>query len=233
MPSTPDDASQPVDSAPVDSAPVDSAPASHREEKKARTRHRIHDEAMRLFAERGYSATTVADIAQAADIAPRTFFGYFPTKEALLFERLDALIALLEQVLADRPHGGTALEELQFAIRTAFADDHWWDDRHDAALTVAMADNARATTYGLTLEARMIDALAAAVASDLGVAPTDFAPRMVAAATLAALQRVSSEPLNPGSDGAAQLDQVLTFVRAGARAIGIRLPHRPIQPSEG
>ncbi|MGL5930922.1 MAG: TetR/AcrR family transcriptional regulator [Dermatophilaceae bacterium] len=209
----------------------DPTQVGHREGKKARTRQRIHDEAMRLFAERGYSATTVADIARAADIAPRTFFGYFPTKEALLFERLDALVARLEQVLADRPHGGTALEELQFAIRTEFTDDAWWDDRHDAALTDAIADTARAATYGLTLEARITDALAAAVADDLGVASTDFAPRVVAAATLAAMQRISSGRHDPESGGAAQLDQVIAFVRAGARAIGIRLPHRPIEPT--
>ncbi|MGL5819019.1 MAG: TetR family transcriptional regulator, partial [Phycicoccus sp.] len=194
-----------------------------------RTRQRIHDEAMRLFAERGYAATTVADIARAADIAPRTFFGYFPTKEAVLFEPLDAVVARLEHALADRPHGGTALEELRFAISTEFADHVWWDERHDAALNDAMAETARAATYGLTLEARMTDALAAAVARDLGVEPTDFAPRVVAAAALAAFQRISTGRLDPESEGAAQLDQVIAFVRAGAKAIGIRLPHRPIR----
>ncbi|MGL5849421.1 MAG: TetR family transcriptional regulator, partial [Phycicoccus sp.] len=184
---------------------------------------------LRLFAERGYAATTVADIARAADIAPRTFFGYFPTKEAVLFEPLDALVARLERALLDRPHGGTALEELQFAIRTEFADHVWWDDLHDSALSDAMAETARAATYGLTLEARMTDALAAAVADDLGVASTDFAPRVVAAAALAAFQRIATGRLDPGSEGAAQLDQVIAFVRAGAKAIGIRLPHKPIQ----
>ncbi|MGL4744863.1 MAG: TetR family transcriptional regulator, partial [Dermatophilaceae bacterium] len=194
-------------------------------------RQRIYDEAVRLFADRGYGATTVADIAEAADIAPRTFFTYFPTKEALLFERLDVLVTRLEQVLADRPHRGTALEELWFAIQAAFAEGMWWDDRHDAVLTDAMTATARATSYGLTLEARMTDALAAAVARDLNVDSTDFAPRVIAAAALAGLQRVSDGRIGPGSTSADQLDQVLDFVRAGAKAIGVRLPRKPIRPA--
>ena len=55
-----------------------------RERKKQATAERLYRTALNLFSERGYDATTVEEIAQAADVAKGTFFNYFPTKDAVL-----------------------------------------------------------------------------------------------------------------------------------------------------
>ena len=52
-----------------------------RERKKQQTRQAIHRARHALFAERGFEATTIADIAAAADIAPRTFSSCFASNE--------------------------------------------------------------------------------------------------------------------------------------------------------
>lgn len=90
-----------------------------RERKKQRTRWAIQEHALRLFAQRGYDATTVEQIAAAAEISPSTFFRYFKTKEdVVLQDEYDPiLIALIEQ----QPAGLPPTEALRRAMREAFA----------------------------------------------------------------------------------------------------------------
>ncbi len=65
-----------------------------RERKKQRTRQALIDAAAELFDRKGYEQTTLAEIAAAADVAPRTFFSYFASKEALLFADTEARLQL-------------------------------------------------------------------------------------------------------------------------------------------
>ena len=68
-------------------------PLGLRERKKIKTRHVIRREAFRLFDANGYAATTIEQIADAAEVSPSTFFRYFPSKESLLLaDDLDPLV---------------------------------------------------------------------------------------------------------------------------------------------
>ncbi|OMC12285.1 MULTISPECIES: TetR family transcriptional regulator [unclassified Mycobacterium] len=68
-------------------------PLGLRERKKIKTRQAIRRAAFRLIEQNGYAATTVEQIAEAAEVSPSTFFRYFPSKESLLLaDDLDPLI---------------------------------------------------------------------------------------------------------------------------------------------
>src|SRR4051794_10522976 len=87
-----------------------SAPTGLRERKKEATRLLIAETARRLFAERGFEAVTVADVARAADVAPKTVFNYFPTKEDLFYSRLEAFEEEMLAAVREREPGQSALE---------------------------------------------------------------------------------------------------------------------------
>jgi AcrR family transcriptional regulator len=74
-----------------------------REQKKARTRTNLTRCGIRLFADRGFRSTTVADIAAAAEVAPSTFFLHFATKHDLLFNAHDVIVRGIGEALDQRP----------------------------------------------------------------------------------------------------------------------------------
>ncbi len=79
--------------------------AGLREHKKQRTRQLIADTAARLFCERGFDAVTVDEVAQAAEVARKTVFNYFPTKEDLLLDRVTENEGELLRIVRERPAG--------------------------------------------------------------------------------------------------------------------------------
>lgn len=87
-----------------------------RERKKRRTRQAIAAAALRLFAERGFEESTIADIAAAADVAPRTFFSYFPSKEDVVFAEIDDRLADVRERLDRRPTGETPLTTMRRVV---------------------------------------------------------------------------------------------------------------------
>jgi len=91
---------------------------SLRDRKKDATRQLIEDVAWDLFGTQGFDATTVQQIAEQANVAPRTFFRYFPTKESVLYPELDGLLADLATAFAARPAGEPAMVAMLNAFDT-------------------------------------------------------------------------------------------------------------------
>jgi AcrR family transcriptional regulator len=83
-----------------------------RERHKADIRLRLFRSALKLFAARGFAATTVEHITQAADVAKGTFFNYFPTKEHLLMEFGEMRLDMLRDARAQALDGGQTVREI-------------------------------------------------------------------------------------------------------------------------
>jgi AcrR family transcriptional regulator len=97
---------------------------TRRERKRERTRAAIADAAIELFEARGYDATTVADIADAADIGTRTFFDYFASKDELLFPRVDARVLATIDAIATRSPDDQPADVLLRALGRVVDADH-------------------------------------------------------------------------------------------------------------
>jgi AcrR family transcriptional regulator len=99
-----------------------------RERKKQRTRQALIETALRLFEEKGYEETTIAEIAAAADVSTRTFFSYFASKEDVVYfdneARTDAILA----DIADRRPGESVIDLLLRAAAHSLAATNEDDD---------------------------------------------------------------------------------------------------------
>lgn len=145
-----------------------------RERKKQRTRQQIADAAWRLFAERGFEAVPVTEIAREAEVSEATVFNYFPTKEDLVFHRMEAFEDELLTAIRDRPEGESIVDAFgRFVLRP-----RGFLGSDDQAATEGMRRVARVMTGSPALQARERDildgytsSLAALIAEDRGCQP--------------------------------------------------------------
>ena len=148
---------------------------SLRERKKARTRASIREHALRLFREQGYQATTVEQIAAAAEVSPSTFFRYFPTKEDVVLR--DDFDERVLEAFERQPSSSTPLAALRAAIReavTTLTPAEWAEFHETAALSVTVPEVRARTLDELS---RTINAMADSLAKRTGRTADDLAVR--------------------------------------------------------
>jgi AcrR family transcriptional regulator len=157
-----------------------------RERKKLRTRQAIAEAAKRLFLERGFDQVSVAEVARAADVSEQTVFNYFPTKEDLVFERMDTFEHELLTAVRERPERETPLRAfVRFILDrsdTAMAGD---GRRRVAHLTQLVTDSPSLMARERQIVAKYTDALTALLAEETGAGPNDIEPRLAAEAMMA------------------------------------------------
>jgi AcrR family transcriptional regulator len=106
-----------------DSATKDQA--GRRIRKRRQTRSLLTRSALDLFAERGFDAVTVTDIANRADVDPSTFFRHFRSKESVLFTDMDTYVSRIRHLVRQRPSDEPVLDMLHAVTRAQFAADRF------------------------------------------------------------------------------------------------------------
>ncbi|MFC4058392.1 TetR family transcriptional regulator [Planomonospora corallina] len=188
-----------------------------RERKKARTRRTIQEQALRLFAEQGYEATTVEQIAEAAEVSPSTFFRYFPTKEdVVLTDDYDPVIL---EALAAQPPGLAPVPALRATMRAAFTRIPPEEERQILARTRLQISHP--TLRARTVDNMMatIDMLARPLSERMGRDPDDPLGRTAAGAVVGAMipalfTWAESGGARPMADA---VDEALALLESGLR----------------
>jgi len=185
-----------------------------RERKKAKTRAAIQEHALRLFAEQGYEATTVDEIADAAEVSPSTFFRYFPTKEDVVL--YDALDPLLLAALEAQPPALSPIGAVRAAMSQVFGR---------AAVDVLAQQEGRAALIFSVPELRMrmldeaarsMNLLVDVIARRAGRRPDDIAVRALTGAVIGVAMAawVGADGVHR-SDYLRQMDEGLAQLEAG------------------
>jgi AcrR family transcriptional regulator len=182
---------------------MEEPPQGLRERKKRATRDAIATAARRLFAERGFDAVTVLEIAAAVDVSEKTVFNHFAAKEDLVFAGGEARLAQLQAAIAERPPGTSVLDVFR-ASSEAMLDTVAAGEGDDRLVVPRIVRDSpalqRRLAAGWEDEAA---ALVAAVAEATGADDDDLVPAVVArtlAWTLITIFRAAFDGLLAGED---------------------------------
>jgi AcrR family transcriptional regulator len=194
-------------------------PGGLRERKKAKTRAAIREHALRLFREQGYSATTVEQIAEAAEVSPTTFYRYFPTKEDVVLQ--DDLDLLTVQALEAQPPELPPIAAIRAAValaRSQFTAEDRERFRATSALTFAVPEiRARA----LDEFSRTLNIFTTALAKRTGRDPDELAVRALAGAIFGVITAITLPTLEEGPQ---DIDEIFTAIDAGLAQLEAGLP---------
>jgi AcrR family transcriptional regulator len=197
-----------------------------RERKKERTRQTLAEAAAELFDRQGFQDTTIKQIADAAEVSPRTVSAYFPVKEELVFCEHGEVFDQLEQRLEERPEGATTADTLRAWLMEMMESAELDHDQSRRTRELIESDPAL-RTYERGLQERAERVVAKAVAVDLGVAEDELVPHMVGAATIAALDAVGRRAKESTAEefeaNAIQVvEDAMAFIGGGVQALANR-----------
>ena len=158
-----------------------------RERKKLRTRQLIADTARQMFAEHGFDAVPVAAVARAAEVSEATVFNYFPTKEDLVFQGMEAFETELLAAIRDRPAGEpivVAFARFVLQPRGLLAAENDRSASYLTGISKMIAASPALLAREREILARYTASLAALIAEDTAADPGDLRPWVVARALI-------------------------------------------------
>ena len=169
---------------------------------------------MRLFLEKGYENTTIEDIAEAVEISPSTFFNYFPSKEAVVFE--DELDPLIIAAFDAQPKETHPVRRLRMAMRAVFGRLTPEQDRAMRERMHLLATTPELRGAMLSQFASIVDQIAHLLGPRIGRKRDDFAVHNIAGAVLGVLLAAMLEIIdNPKADMLKVVDEALAHLEAG------------------
>jgi AcrR family transcriptional regulator len=187
------------------------------ERNKQRTRREIAEAAGQLFLERGYAATTVQDIATVADVSPRTFFRYFPSKEDVITAIASASMDDVLEHLAGH-HAGESLASVVRATFAAVLAPAIEDPDAARAFQRMLRDTPALRGRWLEEQRRNRDRLADELRPWFAPSAAPVAPHLAAGAALLAIDEVMTLWADSPSpeDPLALLDEALLILEGSA-----------------